>query len=66
MNSILSEFNIDVNDSKAADSMWIVTESEAQNYVTITQEFLSDTSFLNYLEDQLDEDRKLGEWESIL
>lgn len=65
LNPILSKFNIDMNDAKAEDSMWRVTKSEAQNYVAIAKEFLSDTSFLTYLEDQLDEDRRLGEWENI-
>lgn len=66
LNAILSVFEIDVNDPKVADSMWVVPESVVYKFVGDIQQFLSDLSFLNYLERRLDEDRKLGEWENVL
>ena len=66
LNAILSVFEIDVNDPKVADSMWVVTESMVYKFVDIMRQFLSDVSCLNYLERQLDEDRTLGEWENVL
>lgn len=66
LNVILSVFEIDVNDPKVADSMWIVTKNEIYKFVDIIQQFLSDSSCLNYLERQIDEDRELGEWENVL
>lgn len=66
LNAILSVFEIDVNDPKVADSMWIVTKNEICKFADIMRQFLSDSSCLNYLERQLDEDRELGEWENVL
>lgn len=65
LDTILSMFNISIDDPKVADSMWIDTKNEVNKFVKIAQQFLLDSSFLNYLESRLDDDRKLGEWENI-
>lgn len=64
LNAVLSEFHIEANDSKFADSIWVVTKNEAHKLVETAKEFLSDPDFLDYLEAKLDEDRELGEWEN--
>ncbi len=66
MNAILAEFNIAIDDPKVANSTWVVTKEEARYFANVARKFLSDTSFSNYLEKQLDEDRMLGEWENVL
>ena len=66
LNAILSVLGIYANDPKVADSMWIVTKNEICKFVDIIRQFLLDSSCLNYLERQLDEDRMLGEWENVL
>lgn len=65
LNAILSEFDIDGNDPKAADSTWMLSKIEAHYFVGNSKQFLTDTVFRNYLEKRLDEDRRLGEWENI-
>jgi len=65
LNVILSEFGIEVDDPKVADSLWVVTKEEAQHYVDTATQFLFDRVFLDYLERRLDEDRMLGEWENV-
>jgi hypothetical protein len=64
LNPILSEFNISGDDPKAADSMWVVTKAEADYFKFVARQFLTDPSFLDYLERKLDEDRRFGEWEN--
>ncbi len=62
INCILSEFNIDVNDEKVAESQWALTKKEAGEYFIKANNFLNDTYFRKYIEQQLDLDRELGEW----
>jgi hypothetical protein len=64
LNTVLSEFDVQSDDLRFADSTWMVKENEARYLINTTIEFLSDHSFLNYLEGQLDYDRMLGEWEN--
>jgi len=65
LNPILSEFNVEVDDPKFWDSTWIITKEEAANLEAKGKQFLADSSFRDYLENRLDEDRSLGEWENI-
>jgi len=65
LNTILLELGVDVNDNKYQDSRWILSKNEVRKLGRISYELLSDTSFREYLEKKLDEDRKCGEWENI-
>ena len=65
LNTILSEFNIEVDAPKFWDSTWVTTREEAYNLEGKAKQFLSDSSFRDYIESHLDEDRALGEWENI-
>lgn len=65
LNLILSEFNIDSTNHKFADSMWEVSIKEANYFINTAKEIFSSKFFLNFLEDKLDEDRIVGEWENI-
>jgi len=65
LNTILSEFNVELDDPKFLDSTWVVTREEAYNLEGKAKQFLSDSSFRDYIESHLDEDRALGEWENI-
>ena len=66
LNTVLSELGVNPDDDKFADSSWVVTKDEAHEFVDATKRFLSDSSFLDYLEIKLDEDREAGEWKNIL
>ncbi len=65
LNAMLSEFGIDIEDPRFADSQWVVSKEKAQQFSDIATEALSNRSFLEYIERQLDEDRSLGEWENV-
>ncbi len=64
LNAILSMFQIKGNDPQSAESMWIVNRKKRQYLVKSAKESLSDSSFLEYLERRVDEDREAGEWEN--
>ena len=66
LNTILSEFNIEVDDPKFWDSTWVVTREEAYNLEGKAKQFLSDSFFRDYIESHLDEDRMAGEWENVV
>lgn len=66
LNPVLSEFGISQTNPKYVDSMWEVTEKEAKRFVKTAIGFISNPTFLSYLEGKLDEDRMEGEWERIL
>lgn len=65
LNPLLSEFNIDSANRRFADSTWEVSKKEAGHFINTAKEIFSSKSFLNFLEDRLDEDRIVGEWENI-
>ena len=65
LNIILSEFNVEVDDPKYQDSSWVVTKKEACNLEAKGNQFLSESSFRDYIESCLDEDRAVGEWENV-
>jgi hypothetical protein len=65
LNTILSQFGVEMEDSRVSDSEWIVSKREVRCFVDTATQFLSDAAFLDYLEKQLDEDRMLGEWENV-
>jgi len=65
LNTILSEFDVEVDDPKYQDSSWVVTKEEAYSLEARGKQFLSSSSFRDYIEGCLDEDRTLGEWENI-
>jgi hypothetical protein len=44
--------------------MWVLTKEDARYLEKTARQFLSDPSFRDYFEKQLDEDRRLGEWEN--
>jgi len=64
LNVILSEFVIEMDDPRVADSTWKVREEEAHHLVVTARKFLLTSASLDYIERQLDEDRILGEWEN--
>lgn len=66
LNQLLSEFNIDSDNRRFADSMWEVSRKEADHFINTAKKIFSSISFLNFLENKLDEDRVAGEWENIL
>ncbi|MGB3341581.1 MAG: hypothetical protein WBB37_08885 [bacterium] len=64
LNAILSEFNVGIDDPKIEDSMWVLTKENARHLEKTAKQILSDPSFRDYIERQLDDDRTLGEWEN--
>lgn len=65
LNVILSEFDIETNNSRVENSTWLIGREEAKQYVDIAVSILTDQIFLSYLEKRLDEDRTQGEWENF-
>lgn len=65
LNTILSEFGIEMGNPRISESTWKITKDEKRDLVDTAKAFLNDTSFLQYIEKQLDLDRELGEWENI-
>lgn len=65
LNPILSEFNLDVNDGKCKESVWLIEKTELNFLKETAIKFLSDRQFQKYLEKVLDEDRKQSEWENF-
>ena len=65
LNAILSALGVDAYNDKFGDSTWDVTKKEAKRFFKISKDILSDPSYLNYLERQLDIDREAGEWANI-
>ncbi|OIN98591.1 hypothetical protein COS16_08650 [Candidatus Desantisbacteria bacterium CG02_land_8_20_14_3_00_49_13] len=64
VNAILSEFNIDINDKKSAESQWLISEKLSGQFFKRAKSFLSDKNYRDYIEKRLDEDRECGEWEN--
>jgi hypothetical protein len=62
LNSMLSEFDISGDAPKFDDSTWTLTEEETNHLEATARQLFSSPSFLEYLEDKLDEDRMAGEW----
>ena len=65
LNCILSIFNIGIEDNKVSESQWIVKEKEGKLYFNKMIDALTDDIFCRFLENQLDTDRKLGEWNKL-
>ena len=65
LNAVLSEFGVDMDDPKVTGSPWLIAREEVQYYIDTATQFLFDRVFLDYLEERLDEDRMLGEWENF-
>jgi len=65
LNVILSEFNVDIDARKYEDSSWVLPKREAKNLAAKGKNLLFDSSFRDYIESCLDEDRAIGEWENI-
>lgn len=64
LNAILSEFDIDIDDEKISESQWIASERKNKLFYGKAIKFLSDKTYRDYLEKNLEEDRKCGEWEN--
>lgn len=65
LNCILSHLNINADNPKFFDSSWELSKNEVNSLVKKTIGLLRDKGFLEYLENQLNLDRSLGEWENL-
>lgn len=68
LNPVLSELSVDgdVIGKRFEDSSgWEVTKQEMKKFNNIIKSFLTSKTYLKYLENKLDEDRSLGEWENV-
>ena len=66
LNAILSELVHDqYNNDRFGDSWWEVSREEGEQFAKTSVESLSNDGFRHYIENKLDEDRTLGEWENI-
>jgi len=64
LNTILSEFNISVDDKKVSESQWLVSKRRNKLFFKKATEFLSDKMYRDYIEKKLEEDRECSEWEN--
>lgn len=65
LNTVLSEFNISMDDKKVSDSQWITSKRQSKLFFRKAKGLLSHKDYRDYVEKKLDEDRKCGEWENI-
>ncbi len=61
LNTILSEFRVDLNQRRFHETTWQVTDREKKKFVRIFRSIVQ-SPFLDYLEQELDVDRECGEW----
>jgi hypothetical protein len=62
LNWILSELQVDLNDSRFCENGWELSIMEATKLQNIVEKLLTDTDSVKSLESVLDEDRSCGEW----
>ncbi|MFY9463050.1 MAG: hypothetical protein WAP52_02610 [Candidatus Sungiibacteriota bacterium] len=65
LNTILSQFNIGVDDKRASESQWLISKKQSNLIFKKAIMVLSDRSNRDYIEKRLDEDRECGEWENF-
>jgi len=65
LNCILSEFNVDIDNSKKMESQWEIKEKERTIFFKKSVDFISNERFRKYLEKQLNLDQELGEWNKL-
>ena len=65
LNPILSRFEIPVNDRRISESQWEISQKEEKSLFYKAIDILSSKNFLKYLEEYLEEDRRLSEWENV-
>lgn len=65
LNLILNEFEIDCQDSRFADSSWILPYELGKSLYYKAKYLFSDKEFIGFLESYLDLDREEGEWENF-
>lgn len=65
LNTILSEFNISVDDKRVSESQWIISGKQSDLFFKKAAQFLLNKNCRNYIERKLDEDRECGEWENF-
>ena len=66
LNAILSALGIEGDNPKFDDSLWTLTNKEANIFEDVIKQSLSSPLFMSYLEDKLDEDRSCGKWANSL
>ncbi|TSC74866.1 MAG: hypothetical protein G01um101433_985 [Parcubacteria group bacterium Gr01-1014_33] len=64
LNTILSEFNINVDDKRVSESQWLIPKKQGGLFFKKAVEFLLSRNSRSYIERKLDEDRECGEWEN--
>lgn len=65
LNYILSELQLEEEDPRVADSDWEVSKKEGERFFLDADDFLNGEMNIMYLENQLDLDQELGEWNRI-
>ncbi len=66
LGQLLSDKELDNENGKYEDSFaWEVTKKEMKKFNRIAKSLVTSDSFLNYLENKLDEDRSQGEWANV-
>lgn len=66
LNVVLAELGVDSSNQDYDDSSWTIDIRIATRCFETANSFLSDSQFLPYIENCLDEDRSYGEWENVM
>ncbi len=65
LNSILGELGVDQEDERVENSDWHLSKNQARKFIRKAADFLSSESYVQYLERDLDDDRRCGEWANL-
>lgn len=65
LNTILSEFNIGIDNKMASESQWLIPKKQSDVFFRKPTMLLLNKDSRDYIEKKLDEDRKCSEWENF-
>lgn len=65
LNTVLSEFDIGVDDKRVSESQWLTPKGQSILFFKKAERFLFNKNSRDYIEKKLDEDRECGEWENF-
>ena len=66
LTTILSWLGIEDGDSLVDDKCWTISKGKMTKFSKVIREALTNGNSIRYLEDQIDEDRRYGEWANQL
>jgi hypothetical protein len=62
LNAILSQFDFEEDDPRMEESDWVLSADEYEDFQATAEEIFRSKYTLEYIESNLDDDRREGEW----